>query len=284
MSRVTDPAVIIDRVTRTFAMAIDIDASPEDVWRALTDAGELVRWFPLQARVTSGEGGSMFWGWDAHWAWQSAIQAWEPPRRLTLVENRPAFDAQGAPLPAAAQRLAMEFTLETDAGRTRLRIVHSGFGEGTDWDDELESVSAGWQFELRSLRHYLERHHGLDRIHALVQRTSSMSPAAIWSTLFSDEGWRLNPPLNRGTIREGTRCELNAGSHTLAGTIAWHNPLHDLFIVADDLDDGVLRWSTWRAAGTTGVQIWIASYAPTKRELVNELARVMTTALDRAVE
>ena len=30
---------------------IDLEASPQDVWRALTEAEELVRWFPLQAAV-----------------------------------------------------------------------------------------------------------------------------------------------------------------------------------------------------------------------------------------
>ena len=29
---------------RTFTAAIDINATPDEVWRALTDAGELVRW------------------------------------------------------------------------------------------------------------------------------------------------------------------------------------------------------------------------------------------------
>ena len=72
---------------RTFTAAIDINATPDEVWRALTDAGELVRWFPLQARVTPGAGGKMFWGWDNHWAWESDIDVWEPGKRLRLLEN-----------------------------------------------------------------------------------------------------------------------------------------------------------------------------------------------------
>ena len=99
-------------------MSIDINATPEDVWRALTDAGELMRWFPLQARVTPGKGGSVFWGWDQHWAWESEIDAWEPGARLRLVENRPAFDVNGKPLAGPRSSLAMEFTLETHAGQT----------------------------------------------------------------------------------------------------------------------------------------------------------------------
>lgn len=88
---------------RLFDMSIDIEATPEHVWKALTDAGELTRWFPLQARVTPGTGGRMFWGWDNHWAWESQIEVWELHKRLTLVETRPAFDVNGNPLPGPAQ-------------------------------------------------------------------------------------------------------------------------------------------------------------------------------------
>ena len=59
----------------------------------------------------------MFWGWDDHWAWESHIETWEPNKRLTLVENRPAFDVNGKALPGPAHRLAMEFTIETHGGR-----------------------------------------------------------------------------------------------------------------------------------------------------------------------
>jgi len=55
--------------TRAFQMSLEIDASPEDVWRALTEAGELVRWFPVEARVTPGAGGTMAWSWGEGWDW-----------------------------------------------------------------------------------------------------------------------------------------------------------------------------------------------------------------------
>ena len=116
---------------------------------------------------------------------ESEIEEWEPGKRLRLVENRPAFDVNGEPLAGPSQQLAMEFTLETHAGQTRLRIVHSGFGDGASWDDELDSVSAGWQFELRSLRHYLERHKGRDRHHAAAHLVTSLSTDAVWKRLLS---------------------------------------------------------------------------------------------------
>ena len=49
--------------TRAFRMSLDLDATPEQVWQALTDPQELVRWFPTGARVRPGEGGTMLWSW-----------------------------------------------------------------------------------------------------------------------------------------------------------------------------------------------------------------------------
>ena len=43
---------------------------------------------------------------------------------------------------------------------TTLRLVHSGFGPGADFDEEYDGISQGWPVELRSLRHYLENHAG----------------------------------------------------------------------------------------------------------------------------
>jgi uncharacterized protein YndB with AHSA1/START domain len=267
-----------DKATRRFEMTLDINATPEDVWRALTDAGELMRWFPLQARVEPGKGGSIFWGWDEHWAWESQIDTWEPPRRLRLIENRPAFDANGQPLPGPSQQIAMEFTLETHAGRTRLRLVHSGFGEGASWDDELDSISAGWQFELRGLKHYLERHRGRDRQYAFAQKVTSLDRNAVWDRLLSPAAFTVTS----GKLAQGERCVIKASTgDELSGVIAWHKPGSDVFMIVSDLDDGVFRISTWRAADQTGVQVWMTSYDPRQHERIQEFGTRVRGLFDR---
>jgi uncharacterized protein YndB with AHSA1/START domain len=261
-----------DNATRSFSMTLDINASPEDVWKALTEAGELVRWFPLQARVTPGAGGTMFWGWDGQWAWESKIDGWEPGKRLRLVEDRPAFDASGKPLRGEARQLAMEFTLETHAGRTRLRIVHSGFGQGSDWDDELESVSGGWQFELRSLRHYLEHHRHQDRHHIVLHFVTSLTPDQAWQRLLGDGGFTVAD----GKLVVSERCVIVAPTgDRLAGSVEWHKPGSDIFVAVDDLDAGVFRLSVWRAGGQTGAQVWMTTYSPAQASRVKDFgARV----------
>jgi len=249
--------------TRAFQMSLEIDASPEDVWRALTEAGELVRWFPAEARVTPGVGGTMAWSWGEGWDWETRIDAWEPGRLLRLVQEdaRP-YDTQGRPLPAGAvepARIAMEFTLETHQGKTRLKLVHSGFGQGASWDNELEGITEGWQAELISLRHYLQRHRGRDRHFGRAWLTTKTARDAAWDRLLGPGGFRVGPtePTEGQPFRVTT-----PGGQRFTGTMELYLPRQTLAGTVRELDDGWFRLLTWTdAKGDTGVWAWIATYA-----------------------
>lgn len=244
---------------RAFEMALEIEASPEELWKALTQAGELVRWFPLQAEVPPGPGGSMRWSWEEAWDWRTRIDGWEPPRRLRLVQvEDQAYDAEGRPVetkrkPAAP--IALEFTLEAGRGSTRLRIVHSGFGRGAEWDDEFDGISAGWPVVLRTLRHYLQRHRGRDRHVARAVASAGEPIAAVWARLTGPDGFALEPArpqagapfavsLPGGDRYQGT-TELFIPERVLMGIVA---------------GDGVLELSTHRAEGRTGMQAWLSKW------------------------
>ena len=98
--------------TRRFETSIDLDATPDVVWKALTDPTELVRWFPFEAAVRPGEGGEMRWAWGERFSWVTRIDAWQPGRRLLLAQDSEApFDLAGRPLgdgaaPPATIRIA----------------------------------------------------------------------------------------------------------------------------------------------------------------------------------
>ena len=182
---------------------------------------------------------------DQHWAWESQIDEWEPGKRLRLVENRPAFDVNGEPLAGPSQQLAMEFTLETHAGQTRLRIVHSGSGEGAGWDDELDSVSAGRQFELRGLRHYLEHHKGRDRQHAATHHVTSLA---------TDDVWKASSARRRSSSPKASLTRAIASASAPRRATNLRVPRRGttrtrFFVTVDDLNNGVLRLSIWRAGG-----------------------------------
>jgi uncharacterized protein YndB with AHSA1/START domain len=248
---------------RAFRTSLDIDATPDEVWAALTEAEELVRWFSTDARVTPGKGGTMLWSWGHGEDWETRIDAWEPGRLLRLVQEdaRP-YDAQGRQLqPGEAEpaRIAMEFTLETHQGKTRLRLVHSGFGHGAAWDSEIEGITEGWQAELRSLRHYLHRHRGRDRKAGRALVNTSVPREAAWARLVGPGGFTLTP----SQPKEGERYEVvTPGGRRYSGTVHLNLPGQTLAGTVGELDDGWFRLLTWRDAhGNTGVWAWLATYA-----------------------
>jgi hypothetical protein len=53
--------------------------------------------------------------------------------------------------------MAVDYYIEAISdGVTRLRLVQSGFGPGTAWDDEFEATKTGWADFLKKLKEILE--------------------------------------------------------------------------------------------------------------------------------
>lgn len=137
--------------TRSHEHALEIQASPGDVWKAITDPAEIARWFALAAETRPGQGGEIVYRWG-DFAGRCTILAWEPPKHLrTSWMEAPASPAgQGA-------ALVVDWHIEGQGGTTTLRLVHSGFGPGAEFEREYDGTRRGWTFELQGLKHYLER-------------------------------------------------------------------------------------------------------------------------------
>ena len=61
------------RSDRGIDLTIDIDATLQEVWQALTTGEGIARWFAPYAAVTPGEGGSVSVGWDPKEMWEQPI-------------------------------------------------------------------------------------------------------------------------------------------------------------------------------------------------------------------
>jgi uncharacterized protein YndB with AHSA1/START domain len=152
---------------------IEVRAPVERVWRALTEASELERWFPLESRVESpGEGGRIYMSWGGEYAGWSEIEAWDAPRHLRTSWGWSEGEAQ-----------VTDYWLEGDGETTRVRVVTSGFPADATWDDLVEGTRLGWLFELRQLKHYLERHADEDRRAAYIRRRVSLERSEAWRRL-----------------------------------------------------------------------------------------------------
>ena len=247
---------------RSAVVTLPLDAPVETVWRALTDPQELVNWFPTNAEIDPRPGGTVVISWDGAWQWEMTITDFEPLKRLRMLDRlaRP-FDANGQPLGNEAPvELALEITLQPSERGTILRLVHSGFGHGAAWDDELDGVALGWNVELRSLQHYVAQHRGRTRRTASAHATSARPLAHLWGRLTGTDGVIASgyaPGLS-----EGDACRLTLVTGDIVeGRVTFAAPGRQLVVDATTFAHGLFRLSLDRAAGEALVQVWLSTWA-----------------------
>jgi hypothetical protein len=117
------------------------------------------------------------------------IQVWDPPRHLRTGWS---FHQEGQPTQVT------DYHIETKGGRTVVRAVTSGFPLNESWDGWVEGTKRGWAFELRSLKHYLERHAGEPRHVVYLRRPIPISNEEAWARLSDDR--ELAPWLTGGQV------------------------------------------------------------------------------------
>ena len=259
---------------RKFETTIALNAPVEAVWRALTDAEELARWFPLQASVTPGAGGAIALSWPGLTDWKMRIEQWQPNRHLRavydlrtdlIIKTEEQTETAGAIQltnagPAGSLQLAVDYFLEGRSGKTVLRLVHSGFGSGSPWDEEYDGISWGWLKELRSLRHYLEYHPGQPRQvgWARVALPVQTSTAWAWQRLMQEPGVSLKAAAARP--HEGDRCEIQIGAGArLQAVMQYFDPPNFFCARVENLQQAFLRVWVWmdllHGQGDANIQI-----------------------------
>ncbi len=268
--------------TRAHEHVLDIDARPEDVWKAITTPEELVRWFPMEAEVRPGKGGEIVCKWG-ELAGRCRILEWDPPRHLKtgwMEAPEPGGGAHGTPAGSPAPPVCVDWFLEGRGGGTRLRVVHSGFGRGAQWDKEFDGTNRGWTFELQALKHYLERQRGKERRAFWVRRPTALAREAVWErfrkpggvfrsvaldALGSGDRFRLERP--DGEVLEG-RVLVNAAPLEFAGTL-------------ESLGGGMIRFGFEDCMGGPEAHVWIATWGLPASE-VAALERRWNAALEQA--
>ena len=70
------------RPIRAIAIEARLDATPAQVWHALTDASALADWFAPYVKAEQREGGTVELAWDSAVAWPTTIESWDPERHL----------------------------------------------------------------------------------------------------------------------------------------------------------------------------------------------------------
>jgi uncharacterized protein YndB with AHSA1/START domain len=116
------------------------------VWQAFTRAEDLESWMTGTVEECDVRpGGRIAWAPDEYGQLVWDVGDVEPERRLVYSE--------GPGILPVATEVTVTFT-ETEAG-TRLTVTQAGFGEGEDWQAQLDNVGLGWIQTLAGLELYL---------------------------------------------------------------------------------------------------------------------------------
>lgn len=254
------------RNERVLDLSIDIEATLEEVWQALTTGEGIARWFGPYAAVTPGEGGSVSVGWDPKEMWDTPITVWEPLRRLQTASEMPTKDGRTV-------RLAVDYYVEAHGGRVRVRLVHSGFDDSGAWDGYIDGLDAGWTFFLFNLKHALERHRGVDR-QQLSARFRTIARDGEDHPVFGEKGLRVQPPVT--SLQPGDACGFTLGGREFDATVAMRRAQRAIAFIVPSWNDGLLFVEREGMKEAHGLGVWVSLYgapettaAPLRRGLAD---------------
>ena len=220
------------KAERTQELHVDVDAPVEAVWKALTEAEGIASWFAPIAKVSKpGLGGEVTIGWSEEMMGSAQVDVWEPNRRVRWIH-------EGMMGPGTA--LAMEFELEPSAGgKTRVRLVQSGFGEFEGWDGFFEGTDTGWKYFLYNLGFYVEKHAGRRR-QMISERIEVHAPrAAVWKHIAAQLIGVSDDRASAIQAGDPVRVALPASSST-PGIVVLAVHERGLALRLPDLDDSLL--------------------------------------------
>lgn len=194
-----------------------LEATPEQVWRAITTTEGQAAWSPDPYASTEG----------------MEVES-EEPRRLAIrspeAENG-AFQAY-------------EYIIEAhDEGTTTLRFVHSGY-LGDDWDADFdfgELTAYGWDMYLHTLAQYFQYFAGRPAAFVTAQGPPESATADSWRVL--ERGLGVDGP-----VEVGQQLRLAPeGLPPLEGTVDYAYP--GVHFIGLRTEDGLYRFHDMAAMG-----------------------------------
>jgi uncharacterized protein YndB with AHSA1/START domain len=256
--------------TRAIELSVELDASPEDVFRAVTDGTELAKWLAPEARVNPpqpGKKGTVWVSWGEGMSGsENEIEVFEAPKRMRHESGK--NSQTKAPLHA-------DWSIEArEGGKTTLRLVHSGFSVGADWDGEYEGHARGWRLMLQNLRQYFALHPQKPAVHLPYMSKVETPRLPIWTTLLGKFGFSAAPK-----VGEAFRFTTPNGD-VLTGVVDFVTDTRDFAVVVREYDNALLRFSLEGKADASSTFLYAAVIAfGTERERASELLAAARSAV-----
>ena len=262
------------RSLRAIVLEARFDASPGDVWHALTDAEALSNWFAPFITAGQNVGGIVEMSWDGVNKWPTTIEVWEPERHLRWGDPAPS-----APEDRSQPRLSVDWLISSDGGQTVLRLVHSGFGEGANWDDQVEGTLGGWTYFLWNIGYCLTQHRGVRRVMVSARQRVPASRAQFWESLFASGLISVSP----GGPSAGAACTVALG-RSFDAVVQTSDPPYRFAARMPSLNDALL-FIELEAGAPNGFHagFWLSTYG-LPNDTVAELQRALDETVTRLVE
>ena len=134
---------MIDPIERT----VELGVPPERVWRALTEAEELSRWFGSSAELEPRTGAEGWFGWSGHGRFAVRVEDVQEPARFAWRWAR----EEDVPLAESPSTLVEWELVPRGDGGTTLTLRETGFDRPQDREQNLR----GWRAELGDLEEHL---------------------------------------------------------------------------------------------------------------------------------
>lgn len=125
-----------------------IRASPDAVFRAITDPGWLTRWLCDQAELSPEKGTMYVLGWKDGPTHTGKVVDFHSGQRIALAWSWPGVDLKDT---------VLSFSLEAKEDGTLLQVEHTGFPRLEHWTGLYGGAEWGWTYFAMNLKSVLEK-------------------------------------------------------------------------------------------------------------------------------
>lgn len=134
--------------TKTITKQRFLKATPERVFKALTQKEELEKWFVQEAVIDLKPGGVIQTNWAPGMGEHGKVKEVKPPHLFRFT-----WEGQFSPSPTT-----LTFTLTKEKDGTLLTLTHSGIGTGAGWEayTNMDQEDKGWEAHLKDLTSWIE--------------------------------------------------------------------------------------------------------------------------------